>query len=235
MNRQLGLTLIELLVALALGAIIAIGTFRLFNTSVTTRDTLAMQTEELTRLSRAFKVIEQDFSQFVPNRPVKDAYGDYQEAMTLDYDGLVLTRNGWATSRILSYERSSLQRVRYSLEENGSDLCPWQEDDTEDEVPQDCLVRSYRAHLDDNGDSVWHSQILLRPVASLEWRFYVYNKTAKSTEYQTEPPSRNTETDEFSAVTLAVEMKVTAGKIQNQHLRLFSVPTEEYSSDEEDS
>ncbi|TCS42538.1 type II secretion system minor pseudopilin GspJ [Reinekea marinisedimentorum] len=234
MNRQLGLTLIELLVALALGAIIAIGTFRLFHTSVTTRDTLALQTEELTRLSRAFKVIEQDFSQFVPNRPVKDAYGDYQEALAMDFDGLYLTRNGWSTSRIMSYERSSLQRVRYSLEENGSDLCPWLEIDG-DENPNDCLVRSYRAHLDDNGDSVWHSQILLRPVSALEWRFYVYNKTAKSNDYETEPPARNIETEEFDSIARAVELNITAGEIQNQHLRLFAIPTEAYSSDEGDS
>lgn len=234
MRRQNGLTLIELLVALALGAIIAIGTFRLFNTSVTTRDTLALQTEELTRLSRAFKVIERDFLQLAPTREVKDAYGDYQSALSLDYDGLQFTRNGWSTSKIMSYERSSLQRVRYSLEEDGSDLCPWQAE-SDSEEPQDCLVRSYRAHLDDNGDAVWHSQILLRPVQNLEWRFYVYNKTAKNRDYQSEPPTKNADSDEFTEITLAVEMNVTAGTIQNQHLRLFSVPTEEYAANEGDS
>jgi len=149
----------------------------------------------------------------------------------MDYDGLQFTRNGWATSRIMSYERSSLQRVRYSLEENGSDLCPWSDSLSDEETANDCLVRSYRAHLDDNGDSVWHSQILLRPVSALEWRFYVYDKTTKNIDYQSEPPTENADTEELDGVTLAVELNITVGEIQTQHLRLFSVPTEEYDSD----
>lgn len=234
MRSNRGLTLIELLIALAIGSIIAIGTFRLFNASVTTRDTLTLQTEEITQLSRALKVIEQDFLQLAPMRQVKDAYGDYEAAISLNYDGLQITRNGWAVSPVMRYERSTLQRVRYSLEEEGSESCPWLESE-ESEETQYCLVRSYRAHLDDNGDLTWYNQMLLRPVKSLEWRFLVYSEISKNSDYQSEPPEVNRDTGEMSGINMAVELTLTSGTVQKTNKRLIATPRQAVAEEEDDS
>ncbi|TXR53503.1 type II secretion system minor pseudopilin GspJ [Reinekea thalattae] len=229
MKQQTGLTLVELLISLAIGSIIALGTLRLFNSSVTTRDNLGVHAEELSQLARAMSVIERDFLQLAPTRSVKDAFDEYQLALTLDYEGLVLTRNGWATSRVMSYERSSLQRVRYTLVENGAEQCPWQE--PEDDEVLDCLVRSYRAHLDDDGSLDWSNQLLLRPVSELQWRFWVYSTATQSFDYQTEPPVLDATTGQLTGVTTAVEWVLTTGIQNQQHTRLFRVPSIELPSE----
>lgn len=222
MNSSRGLTLIELLVALAIGAVVAVGTFKMFQVSVNTRDTLIAQSESVSQLNRAMRMIESDLLQFVPNRQVRDAFGEYSESLVLDYEGLQFTRSGWANSRLLSYERSVFQRVSYYLAEPGTEHCEWLEDDTENEQGG-CLIRKYRSHLDDDGSLTWFYQVIARPISALEWKFLVLD-AANNAEYQTEPPGRNVETEELEGVIQAIEVDFVDGRSNTQYKRLIATP-----------
>lgn len=219
---QKGFTLVELLLALAISAIIAIGTLQLFNTSVSTRNTLAVQAQEQSQLTRAMRVIETDLIQFSPLRSVRDAFGDYQLPMVMNFDGLFFTRSGWAVSPFMAYERSNQQRVHYRIAEPGSELCEFIAPENGNDAGG-CLVRSYLAHLDDDGSLRWFHQTLLRQVASLEWRFLVFDPQTNSSNYQAFPPEKDPRTDQVLTQLRAVEMTIelTTGA---QHRRLFMVP-----------
>lgn len=173
-KAQSGFTLIELLIAIAISAIIAVGTFYLVQTSRLTRDTLIVQNEYYSQLTRVVRTMGTDLLQWASNRPVRDPFGDYQDAMKLDFDGLHFTRNGWALSRFVDSERSTLQRVGYQLAQIGSELCPAESDgESVNGAEAYCLIRSQRQHLDDDGRLNWRHQLLMRPVQSLQWQFLV--------------------------------------------------------------
>ncbi len=168
-----GFTLIELLIAMAISAILAVGTYYLVQASRLTQDTLVVQNEYYSQLTRVVRTLVNDLHQWSPDRPVRDPFGDYQEAMVLDLDALYLTRNGWALSRFVDMERSTLQRISYQLAEQGSDLCP-EADDGQQVAGRErhyCLIRSQRQHLDDDGRLEWQHQMLMRPVNALQWQF----------------------------------------------------------------
>ncbi|MEX2365124.1 MAG: type II secretion system protein GspJ [Pseudohongiellaceae bacterium] len=172
-GQDSGFTLIELIIAMAISAILAVGTFYLVQASRQTQDTLVVQNEYYSQLTRVVRTLVNDLHQWAPDRPVRDPFGDYQEAMLLDLDALFLTRNGWALSRFVDMERSTLQRVGYQLAEQGSELCP-NADDIQQVEPRGrhfCLIRSQRQHLDDDGRLEWQHQMLMRPVQSLQWQF----------------------------------------------------------------
>ncbi|HET8903380.1 MAG TPA: type II secretion system protein GspJ [Saccharospirillum sp.] len=174
-DHHTGFTLIELLIAMAISAILAVGTFYLVQASRHTQDTLVVQNEYYSQLTRVVRTLVNDLQQWAPDRPVRDPFGDYQEAMLLDLDALYLTRNGWALSRFVDMERSTLQRVGYQLAEQGSELCPEEDDDQQIQTGDRhfCLIRSQRQHLDDDGRLTWQHQMLMRPVQSLQWQFLV--------------------------------------------------------------
>lgn len=169
-----GFTLIELLIAIAISAILAVGTVYLVQASRTTYSSLTVSNEYQSQLTRVIRTMTNDFSQWAPNRPVKDAFGDTGPAMELDeMDGLSMTRNGWNQTRlsgVTELERSFLQRVQYRLAVPGSDLCEWLEDEAANDRGG-CLVRSYTLHLDDDGSLEWRHQTLLRPVQSMSFSF----------------------------------------------------------------
>ncbi|MEX0623581.1 type II secretion system protein GspJ [Saccharospirillum sp.] len=172
-GRHSGFTLIELLIAMAISAILAVGTYYLVQVSRQTQDTLVVQNEYYSQLTRVVRTLVTDLHQWVPDRPVRDPFGDYQEAMLLDQDALYLTRNGWALSRFVDMERSRLQRVSYQLAEQGSELCPEEQNRQQAESGDRhfCLIRSQRQHLDDDGRLEWQHRLLMRPVQSLQWQF----------------------------------------------------------------
>lgn len=224
MINHRGFTLIELLLALAISAIISVGTFFLFNTSMNAKDVVEEQSTSFGQLNRVVRVIEQDFIQWTPLRGVRTPYGEYDSALVLNFEGLYLTRNGWASSALLSYERSSLQRVHYRLAEPGSELCPWLDNDEENDAGG-CLIRSYKTHLDDDGSQDWHHQMLLRPVKSVDWQFLIFDPALNAMDYYSEPP-REDPRDGIQRTRLrAVLMKITTGQ-GSEIERLFRTPSQ---------
>jgi general secretion pathway protein J len=115
-----GFTLIELMVALFIAAIMfAIG-YGALKQALSTHDALKEQQAHLLELQTAVRVMEQDFVQVAP-RPVRQAVGDEpgQPALQGSPPGqqpiVQFTRDGWANPAGL--QRPGLQRVAYLVED----------------------------------------------------------------------------------------------------------------------
>lgn len=119
MISQRGFTLLEVLVAITITAVIGIGVWQVLNGVILARDRVDELAEKFDGLQRVMLLLERDISQIV-NRPVRDIYGDFKPALSSREDdfALMVTRQGWRNP--LGIRRSSLQRVGW--EYTGSEL-----------------------------------------------------------------------------------------------------------------
>lgn len=120
--RSRGFTLLELLVALFIAAVMFAMGYGAISQALTSRDSLKEQQAHLLELQTAVRTLEQDFVQLAA-RPVRQAIGDepaqpaLQGAVPGTQPIVALTRAGWANPAGL--QRPGLQRVAYFLE-NGT-------------------------------------------------------------------------------------------------------------------
>jgi general secretion pathway protein J len=117
-----GFTLLELVVALFIAALMFAMGYAAISQGLSSHDQLKAQQARLVELQTAMRVMEQDFVQLAP-RPVRQAIGDEpsQPALAAGPPGVqplvALTRNGWANP--VGLQRPALQRVAYYFE-NGT-------------------------------------------------------------------------------------------------------------------
>lgn len=106
-----GFTLLELLVAIAILAVIAVSAYRLLSGTILTRDQSLAHEQALKALQKAEITLQRDLLQVVM-RPIRDEFGDEQPAFFLPQENVMeFTRLGWRNP--LQEPRSDLQRVRY--------------------------------------------------------------------------------------------------------------------------
>lgn len=151
-TRQSGFTLLELLIALAIFALLAAMSYSGLNSVMKARQITNQHADRLNQLQMAFLWLGRDIEQAV-NRSIRDEYGEPQPAMQGVETGryqLELTRNGWRNPA--NRERSNLQRVAYGLRDG-------------------VLVRSYWNVLDRAQDSQPLETELLDGIEKLELRF----------------------------------------------------------------
>lgn len=166
-----GFTLVELLVALFITAIMFTIGYGELNQALKSRRELDEQTARLVAIQQAMRVIEQDFELLQP-RPVRNLLGDgYLPALTTTPGGangstllsassnpalgtgvplVTFTRGGWTNP--VGLQRSELQRVSYSVS-NGA------------------LIRQYSPVLDATLEDSVISRTLLDHVQGFSLRF----------------------------------------------------------------
>lgn len=113
-----GFTLVELLVAMAIFAILSMLAYGGYNEAVKGREISHASMVRLEALQTTVRLLTQDFEQLAP-RPVRDVLGDSRlPALLADPRGqnlFALTRAGWSNPAGL--QRATLQRVAYILED----------------------------------------------------------------------------------------------------------------------
>lgn len=140
-----GFTLIEMLVALAIFAMVSTVSFTGIMVMIDNRERVAAHADRLAAVQTAIALIERDLQQTVA-RPIRDPMGDPRAAMLSDdLAALEFTRSG--RSNPLGVRRSELERVAYRIEEDTLMRLSW---DVLDQPPEPS--RSDRTLLDDATD-----------------------------------------------------------------------------------
>lgn len=116
-RRERGFSLIEVLVATAVFAVVAALAWGGLNAVIRARTALVEQQQDFQRTLRAVGSLERDLLAAVA-RPVRGNYGEPLPALRGDGDHLELTRLGFASSLVEA--RSALERVSY--QQDGSTL-----------------------------------------------------------------------------------------------------------------
>lgn len=116
MRRQRGFTLVEILVAVAISAILAAMAFTAMKEAMENRERVRQAQARVVALQFTIRSLVQDFSQ-LSARPVRVPVGEGYEPALLAQRGqstqVALTRGGWGNPA--GGQRSTLQRVRYEL------------------------------------------------------------------------------------------------------------------------
>lgn len=147
-----GFTLLELLIALAIFAILSTAAYSGLRQVLFTRSAVEAQSQRLAAVQLTFFRLEQDIGQAI-RRSIRDEFNERQPALSSDElaaDRLTLTRTGWDNP--LGQRRANLQRVAYRLQEGR-------------------LWRRYWQVLDRGGLMEPRETLLLERVQALQMRF----------------------------------------------------------------
>ena len=145
-HAEQGFTLMEVLVAISIFAIIGLGANQMLRTVIKTHDHTQASIKLYSEFSHAMAVLERDLSQAVP-RGIRDEFGDHQPAFLVASGPFALefTHTGW--NNPIALPRSNLQRVAYAMNEDKE------------------LVRSFWTVLDRAEDAKPIEQILLTEIS----------------------------------------------------------------------
>ncbi len=112
-----GFTLVEVLIALAVTAVVATLAYSSLGAVINSVEGTRVSANRITELDRAWNIISRDLRHFVP-RPVRDEFGELEPAMQGGPAArflLSFTRSGWHNPN--NQPRSELQRINYVLED----------------------------------------------------------------------------------------------------------------------
>ena len=148
-------TLIEVLVAMAIFAILSALAYGTLSQTLLSAEILGDRMDRLQALQRTMRLLSDDLYQLSP-RPVRDELGDnFNPALSTGFQSgfaIELTRGGWNNPMVLP--RGTLQRTAYRIEE-------------------DELVRYHWTVLDRTLSNEPVAVVLLDGVESIQFRFYL--------------------------------------------------------------
>jgi len=160
--NQRGFTLIEMMIAIAIFAILSLGAYQVLQGVLRSDEISTERGNALKQLQRAIVFVERDFQQMNARNNRSD---DELTAMPLqagkfmfdsDDDGIAFVRSGWRNP-LSQLPRSSLQRVMYRIKDAH-------------------LERLSYVYLDPTIGEEPKTQLLLENVESLMFEFYHENK-----------------------------------------------------------
>ncbi|MFO7607360.1 MAG: type II secretion system minor pseudopilin GspJ [Desulfurivibrionaceae bacterium] len=158
-----GFTLLELLVALSIFALISVSLYGSLNSMLTTKQHLESDSEKLRELQTTIRIIGRDIEQAVA-RPIRTVYQPELAAMTWTENSGVLEFTTSGRRNPLLVKRSGLQRVVYRLQDQ-------------------TLVKESWPVLDRGVEIEPFTQVLLREVEGFELSFIGQKRN-----YRTWPP-----------------------------------------------
>ena len=114
-HKSAGFTLIEIVVALGVFAIVGIMASTGLNAILKWQSNLEARSDQIKSIQLTLKYLEKDINRAI-SRPIRDQYGDSQPAFSSDGESIMsLTYSGWRNPAGLL--RSNLQRVAYEIDE----------------------------------------------------------------------------------------------------------------------
>lgn len=152
MGRKLsGFTLVEILVALMIFAIVGVLAAMSLRAMIRTHHALQKTDTQLLQLQITMYRLRQDIAQII-NRPIIDSNDNIEAALVgINENKIIFTRTGVQNPLHIS-AKSNMQRVSYVLEKNK-------------------LLRLTWPVLDQAPDTKPESQVLLNHVQSVQWQF----------------------------------------------------------------
>ena len=149
---QQGFTLIELIIAIAIFSLIGLSSTLILNGVLTANETSMRHGDVMANMQRGLLFMRRDFEQ-IQARGITDEFGNEQATVVGQGFVVEFTHNGWSNPLPSYHRRSSLQRVRYRLEE-------------------DVLIREYWPNLDRAQNSLPLKANLLHSIKRFVVRYY---------------------------------------------------------------
>lgn len=199
-----GLTLIELMIALAITAIIATTAYQILTLSQQSSDSNYRDSERLLELDRGFGLIQRDIQQLLP-RPVRTPLQEIKPAfMSLNSRviGFEFSRSNW--SNPLEQHRAEVQRLQYFLY-------------------QDALYRRALPQLDLAEQSPAEATLLISGIKQLHLRYLHAQTGSTNSQWIDHWPPEPGEDQQLELLPAAIELEINSddlGTIQ----RLFLSP-----------
>jgi len=166
-SHQQGFTLLELVIAIGIFALMSAMAYGGLNSVMNTRAHADVQAERLAQLQKAFLIIGRDIEQAI-KRPVRDNYATVLNPISGGgYGSLILELSRTGRSNPRALPRSHLQRVAY-------------------EVREDQLLRKVWPVLDRALDSEPYEGLVLDGIKAVDLRFMDENR-----QWRTEWPQTN--------------------------------------------
>ena len=194
--RRAGFTLLEMLIALGVFAVIGVMSSQILAGILDLSGTVRERSDQLAELQRAVFVVGRDIEQLA-HRGVRDGFGDRTPVLTVGKPLIEFTRRGWQNP--LRSPRSELQRVAYDVSESD-------------------LVRAYWPVLDRGPDTEPVRQVLLKGIRDVE--FVAHAEGGDTFRYW--PPAPGAAGEE--AVLAAIELRLDH-LVYGRLGRLWAVPS----------
>ena len=146
MNRQSGITLLELLVVIAVFSIMSAAAYSSLQSSLKAEENFGESMEELEAVQMSLAIFQRDVMQ-LSRRTIRDAYGDSEAAVVLrSGQEIFFTRGGNFSS--LKLGQTELTRVAYALQEGQLIRSTWRSlDSAQGEQPLSAALLSQITRL----------------------------------------------------------------------------------------
>ena len=198
LRRNSGFTLLEVIIALTVFAILGTLAFSGLNSILKWQSDLEEKSSQIQAIQLTLKYLERDINQAIP-RTIRDQFGDSQPAFLLNTDNEIsFTYSGWRNPAGLS--RSVIQRISYSIDEDNN------------------LVRHSWNRLDGALEVDSREVVLIEDIDEISWEF-----VSQDNNLVDQWPPINAGPDDITSLPRAVEVTfsvVPFGEI----VRIFTVP-----------